>query len=72
MKLSSLFVSLQCPARQMNEDLVTLAFDNGINFFDISEPFTSARAEVELGRIIKKKGWSRRQFVVSTKVYWDK
>jgi len=57
---------------QMNEDLVTLAFDNGINFFDISEPFTSARAEVELGRIIQKKGWSRRQFVVSTKVYWDK
>ena len=56
----------------MNEDLVTLAFDNGINFFDISEPFTSARAEVELGRIIQKKGWSRRQFVVSTKVYWDK
>merc|ERR1712110_1298705 len=26
----------------------------------------------ELGRILKKKGWSRRQFVVSTKVYWDK
>ena len=48
------------------------AFENGINFFDISEPFTSARAEVELGRIIKKAGWSRRQFVVSTKVYWDK
>merc|ERR550519_765392 len=57
---------------EMNEDLVTFAFDNGINFFDISEPFTSKRAEVELGRIIKKKGWSRRQFVVCTKVYWDK
>eukprot|EP00092_Neocalanus_flemingeri_P092671 GFUD01117673.1.p1 GENE.GFUD01117673.1~~GFUD01117673.1.p1 ORF type:complete len:426 (-),score=94.20 GFUD01117673.1:77-1228(-) len=57
---------------EMNEDLVTLAFENGINFFDISEPFTSKRAEVELGRIIKKKGWSRRQFVVCTKVYWDK
>ena len=57
---------------EMNEDLVTFAFENGINFFDISEPFTSKRAEVELGRIIKKKGWSRRQFVVCTKVYWDK
>merc|ERR1712001_505426 len=57
---------------EMNEDLVTLAFENGINFFDISEPFTSKKAEVELGRIIKKKGWARRQFVVSTKVYWDK
>lgn len=48
------------------------AFENGVNFFDISEPFTSKRAEVELGRIIKKNGWTRRQFVVSTKVYWDK
>merc|ERR1719300_2229009 len=57
---------------ELNEELVSLAFENGINFFDISEPFTSKRAEVELGRIIKKKGWSRRQYVVSTKVYWDK
>jgi len=57
---------------EINEELVTLAFENGINFFDISEPFTSKRSEVELGRIIKKAGWARRQFVVSTKVYWDK
>jgi len=55
-----------------SEELVTLAFENGINFFDISEPFTSKKAEMELGRIIKKKGWSRRQYVISTKVYWDK
>lgn len=57
---------------ELNEDLVTLAFENGINFFDISEPFTSKRAELELGRILKSKGWSRRQYVVSTKIYWDK
>jgi len=63
------FTSEDC---EINEELVTLAFENGINLFDISEPFTSKRAEVELGRIIKKKGWARRQFVVSTKVYWDK
>jgi len=57
---------------EVNEDIITLAFENGINFFDISEPFTSKKAEMELGRIIKKKGWSRRQFTVSTKIYWDK
>jgi len=56
----------------LNEDIVTLAFENGINFFDISEPFTSKKAEIELGRIIKKKGWTRRQFTVATKIYWDK
>jgi len=63
------FTSEDC---EINEELVTLAFEAGINLFDISEPFTSKRAEVELGRIIKKNGWARRQFVVSTKVYWDK
>ncbi|XP_023321935.1 voltage-gated potassium channel subunit beta-2 [Eurytemora carolleeae] len=57
---------------ELNEEIVTLAFENGINFFDISEPFTSQKAEIELGRIIKKKGWSRRQFTVATKIYWDK
>merc|ERR1712059_14883 len=38
---------------ELNEELVSLAFESGINFFDISEPFSSKRAEVELGRIIK-------------------
>ena len=31
---------------EVNEDIITLAFENGINFFDISEPFTSKKAEV--------------------------
>merc|ERR1712212_1400953 len=57
---------------ELNEKLVSLAFDSGINFFDISEPYSSKRAEVELGRIIKKRGWNRRQYAVCTKVYWDK
>merc|ERR1719216_103374 len=57
---------------ELNEELVGLAFDSGINFFDISEPYSSKRAEVELGRIIKKRGWNRRQYAVCTKVYWDK
>ena len=60
------------PAWHQFQQFVPSAFENGINLFDISEPFTSKRAEVELGRIIKKNGWARRQFVVSTKVYWDK
>lgn len=57
---------------ELNEELVTLAFESGINFFDISEPFSSKRSEVELGRIIAKAGWGRRQYAVCTKVYWDK
>ena len=66
----NIFLSSHQP--DQSQQFVPAAFENGINLFDISEPFTSKRAEVELGRIIKKKGWARRQFVVSTKVYWDK
>ncbi|CAB4057525.1 KCNAB2 [Lepeophtheirus salmonis] len=37
------------------EELVTNAFNIGINLFDISDPHIADRTEYELGRIIKKK-----------------
>ena len=39
---------------ELNEEIVTLAFENGINFFDISEPFTSQKAEVNYSRLGKE------------------
>jgi len=29
--------------KELNEEIITLAFENGINFFDISEPFTAKK-----------------------------
>uniref|UniRef100_A0A2K6RPK6 Potassium voltage-gated channel subfamily A regulatory beta subunit 2 n=1 Tax=Rhinopithecus roxellana TaxID=61622 RepID=A0A2K6RPK6_RHIRO len=42
---------------QMAEQLMTLAYDNGINLFDTAEVYAAGKAEVVLGNIIKKKGW---------------
>ncbi|XP_055294848.1 voltage-gated potassium channel subunit beta-2-like isoform X2 [Sitodiplosis mosellana] len=49
------------------EAIVKLAYDSGINIFDISE----AHSEVELGKIIQKHGWKRTGYVVTIKIYWS-
>uniref|UniRef100_A0A669BY12 Voltage-gated potassium channel subunit beta-1 n=1 Tax=Oreochromis niloticus TaxID=8128 RepID=A0A669BY12_ORENI len=41
----------------MAEQLMTLAYENGINLFDTAEVYAAGKAEVVLGNIIKKKGW---------------
>ena len=41
--------------KDLNEEIITLAFENGINFFDISEPFTSKKAEVNFLSFLTRK-----------------
>ena len=55
----------------VSEAIVTAAFEAGINFFDISDPFNQDRAEKEFGRIFKKNDWRHRDFMVCTKVFWS-
>ncbi|XP_062905800.1 voltage-gated potassium channel subunit beta-2-like [Mobula hypostoma] len=57
-------------SEEVAEDILTMAYESGINLFDTSEVYTSGKAEVTLGNIIKKKGWRRSSFVISTKLYW--
>lgn len=52
------------------EDLMKFAYDNGINFFDNAEIYARGQSEIVMGKILKKMGWSRDTFVVSSKVYW--
>uniref|UniRef100_A0AAR2IVD3 Voltage-gated potassium channel subunit beta-1 n=1 Tax=Pygocentrus nattereri TaxID=42514 RepID=A0AAR2IVD3_PYGNA len=59
-----------CLCPQMAENLMTVAYENGVNLFDTAEVYASGRAEITLGNIIKKKGWRRSSFVVTTKIYW--
>ncbi|MGH0140286.1 UNVERIFIED_CONTAM: hypothetical protein FKN15_046067 [Acipenser sinensis] len=40
------------------EQLMTIAYENGVNLFDTAEVYAAGKAEVILGNIIKKKGWS--------------
>ncbi|XP_037397005.1 voltage-gated potassium channel subunit beta-2-like isoform X5 [Pygocentrus nattereri] len=55
---------------EVAESVLTVAYENGVNLFDTAEIYASGRAETVLGSIIKKKGWRRSSFVITTKIYW--
>lgn len=46
------------------------AFEGGVNFFDNAEAYASGRAEVVMGNVIRRAGWSRSDLVISTKLFW--
>ncbi len=46
------------------------AYDAGVNFFDNAEVYADGKAEEMMGRILKKAGWARDTFAVSSKVFW--
>ncbi|KAJ8266200.1 hypothetical protein GJAV_G00127630 [Gymnothorax javanicus] len=55
---------------EMAENLMTIAYENGVNLFDTAEVYASGRAEITLGSILRRKGWRRSSFVVTTKIFW--
>jgi voltage-dependent potassium channel beta subunit len=55
---------------KMAEKLMTIAYDSGVNFFDNAEAYANGKAEIIMGDILKRKGWPRDTFVVSSKVFW--
>ncbi len=52
------------------EKLMTIAYDAGVNFFDNAEAYADGKAEIVMGRILKRRGWGRDSFLVSSKVFW--
>ncbi len=52
------------------EELMGIAYDNGINFFDNAEVYALGESEKMMGRVLKKKKWDRSSFVVSSKAFW--
>ncbi|MEM9935808.1 MAG: aldo/keto reductase [Bacteroidota bacterium] len=52
------------------EDCMKLSYDNGINFFDNAEIYSKGKSEEVMGKILKKMGWGRDTFIVSSKVFW--
>ncbi|XP_071331253.1 voltage-gated potassium channel subunit beta-2-like [Trachinotus anak] len=55
---------------EVAEELMTAAYESGINLFDTAEVYSGGKAEVVLGSIIKKKGWRRSSLVITTKIFW--
>ena len=52
------------------ETLMKTAYDAGVNFFDNAELYADGKSEEVMGSVLKKMGWSRDTFLVSSKVYW--
>jgi voltage-dependent potassium channel beta subunit len=49
---------------------MSIAYDNGINFFDNAEVYALGESEKMMGRILKKKKWDRTSYVVSSKAFF--
>ena len=52
------------------EELMKIAYDGGINFFDNAEGYHFGDSEVVMGKILKKMGWDRTSYIVSSKVFF--
>ncbi len=46
------------------------SFDAGVNFFDNAEAYAQGEAETIMGKVLKRTGWKRSEFVISTKIFW--
>jgi len=61
-------------SKQVNDkvadELMGIAYDKGINFFDNAEVYALGESEKMMGRVIKKKKWDRTSFTVSSKAFW--
>ncbi|HUH77415.1 MAG TPA: aldo/keto reductase [Devosia sp.] len=50
--------------------LMSLAYDEGINFFDNAEGYEAGQSEALMGAALHQLGWSRDSYAVSSKVFW--
>jgi voltage-dependent potassium channel beta subunit len=51
-------------------ELMSAAYDAGVNFFDNAEVYASGKSEEVMGEALKELGWRRGSYLVSTKFYW--
>ncbi len=52
------------------DELMGVAYDAGVNFFDNAEGYAEGKSETVMGNIIKNQKWERDTFVVSSKVFF--
>jgi voltage-dependent potassium channel beta subunit len=55
---------------QVADELMGVAYDAGVNFFDNAEGYAEGRSEEVMGKSIKNHGWARESYVVSSKVFF--
>ena len=54
------------------EQLMVKAYEGGVNFFDNAEAYSRGQSEIVMGKILKKLGWDRDTYIVSSKVFFGK
>lgn len=54
------------------DELMGIAYDHGINFFDNAETYANGESEKMMGRVLKNKNWDRSSYLVSSKVYFGR
>ncbi|TDW97589.1 aldo/keto reductase [Dinghuibacter silviterrae] len=51
-------------------DMMQIAYDNGVNFFDNAEVYARGESERIMGRVLRLKGWERSSYVLTSKAYF--
>jgi len=51
-------------------DMMSAAYDAGVNFFDNAESYAGGKSEEVMGAAIRQLGWRRGSYLISTKFYW--
>lgn len=50
--------------------MMKIAYDAGVNFFDNAETYADGESEIIMGKALRKLGWKRSDIVLSTKIFW--
>jgi voltage-dependent potassium channel beta subunit len=52
------------------DELMGIAYEQGVNFFDNAEVYAAGESEKMMGRVLSKKKWDRTSIVLSSKAYF--
>lgn len=50
--------------------MMSAAYEAGVNFFDNAETYAAGKSETIMGAALKKLGWRRGSYLISTKLFW--
>ncbi len=51
-------------------EAMSAAYEAGVNFFDNAEIYAGGKSEEIMGAALKKLGWRRSSYLISTKLFW--
>ena len=55
---------------ELATECMAAAYDAGVNFFDNAEVYAKGQSETIMGEVLRRAGWRRSSYLVSTKFYW--